>query len=237
MLEVRNLQFAYGSRDVLKNVSFLVSQGEVCSIVGSSGAGKTTLLKLLAQVMLPGSGTIMFDGHTNAMSSPIKYRRQIGYLPEKVALYEDMTPREYLKYRAVLKGENSNRIRYRVEEAVDKCLIKDVMRTPIRKLSMGLKKRVQLADALLLRPRVLLLDDFLSGIDRSMTHCIGEILKNVSLSSSVVVTGHALEEMVKWTTRFLILKDGMIAAEIPKTGNDDQLICAKIDQMLCGGRK
>lgn len=236
MLEVRNLSFSYRRREVLRNVSFVASPGETVSIIGANGAGKTTLLKILATLLVPDDGSILFDGH-NANEEPMKFRRQLGYLPEESALYEDMTVRDYLDYRAHLKGEMEKRIRRRIDEAIEMCRIKDIAKTTIKKLSFGLKKRVQLADALMLRPRVLLLDDFLGGLDRPMRLQVAEILQNAAAFSSVIATGHDVEDMAKWTTRFLVLKDGIIEAEIPTSGVEASALRDRIDLILKGSGK
>lgn len=233
MLEVRNLRFSYRKRDVLRNVSFVASPGETVSIVGVNGAGKTTLLKILATLLVPDGGSILFDGH-DASQEPLKFRRQIGLLPEEPSLYEDMTVRDYLEYRALLKGEMEKRIRRRIDEALEMCRIKDIAKTTVRKLSFGLKKRVQLADALMLRPRVLLLDDFLAGLDRPMRLQVAEILQNAAAFSSVIATGHDIEDMAKWTTRFLVLKDGIIETEIPTSGVEGSALQDRIDTILRG---
>jgi ABC-2 type transport system ATP-binding protein len=217
MLDIRNIAFTYSREPVLRNVSFVVSPGETVSIVGANGAGKTTLLRILATLAVPDSGLVLSDGR-NAFAHPVEYRRQLGYLPENVALYDDMTVKEYLVYRARLKGEPSKRIRRRVGEAAEMCRISDLMRKPIRWLSAGIKKRVALADALLLRPKVLLLDDFLAGLDSEMRDTAGEMLSEAAAFSSVIVTGHEIEDLSKWTTRFLVLRDGVVSATIGASG-------------------
>ena len=234
MLEVRNLAFSYGNRPVLRDVSFVVSPGEVVSIVGANGAGKTTILRILATLSVPERGTVMMDG-IDALARPLRYRRQIGYLPERVALYEDMTVREFLQYRAALKGEPAKRIRRRVSESADMCHVTDLLRTTIRNLSAGQRKRVSLADALLLRPRVLLLDDFLSGLDKDMRAAAGAVLSNAAAFSSVIVTGHEHEEFAKWTTRFLVLRNGVISASVETAGLKPEKLLERLDIALQGG--
>lgn len=234
MFEVRNIAFSY-SKPVLRDVSFVVSPGETVSILGDNGAGKTTLLRVLATLVTPDSGMVLSDGHS-AFAAPLKYRRQLGYLPERTALYEDMSVKEYLSYRANLKGEPLKRIRRRIGEAAEICRISDSqMRTVIRNLSAGQKKRVALADALLLRPRVLLLDDFLAGLDASMRQAAGEILSGAAAFSSVIITGHEIEDLMKWSTRFLILRDGVISASISAQGTDPSELSSRIDSALEGG--
>lgn len=233
MIEVRNLVFSYQARPVLRDVSFVVSPGEVVSVVGANGAGKTTLLKVLATLAVPDSGTVRVDGR-DALARPLKYRHQIGYLPENVALYEDMTVKDYLHYRAKLKGEPAKRVRRRVNEAAEFCQVSDLMRVTIRNLSTGLRKRVALADALLLRPRVLLLDDFLAGLDRDMRESTGVLLSNVAAFSSVIVTGHELEDFSKWTTRFLVLRDGIVSATLETAGLSSEDLRERLTLALRG---
>ena len=234
MIEVRNLAFAYRQQPVLRDVSFVVSPGETVSVVGANGAGKTTLLRVLATLTVPDAGTVMVDGQ-NALASPLRYRRQIGYMPEHAALYDDMTVKEYLQYRANLKGEPAKRVRRRMSEATEMCQIGGLLRSPIRRLSAGQRKRVALADALLLRPRVLLLDDFLAGLDFEMRRTAGEILSNAAAFSSVIVTGHELLDFAKWTTRFLVLRDGVISAKLDTAGIDPETLRERVDAALRGG--
>lgn len=233
MIEVRNLAFSYRVRPVLRDVSFVVSPGEVVSVVGANGAGKTTLLKILATLAVPDSGQVILDGQ-DALARPLRYRRQIGYLPERAAFYDDMTVNDYLRYRANLKGEPSKRVRRRVSEAAEQCRISDCLRVPLKSLSLGVRKRVALADALLLRPRVLLLDDFLAGLDPLLRRTAGDILSNAAAFSSVIVTGHELDDFAKWTTRFLVLRGGVVSAAIETAGLDPHELRARLDQALEG---
>lgn len=234
MFEVRNIAFSYHAQPVLRDVSFVVSPGETVSIVGDNGAGKTTLLKILATLMTPDGGSLRVNGQ-DAFAQPMRYRAQLGYLQENPALYEDMKVQDYLIYRAQLKGEPDKRIRRRVGEATEICRMTDILRKPIRNLSFGLKKRVALADAMLLRPRVLLLDDVLAGLDSSMREAAGTIVSSVAAFSSVIVTGHEIADLVKWSTRILVLRQGGIAASIPAAGLDFATTLSRVGQALRGG--
>ena len=234
MLEVRNIAFSYGRKKVLRDVSFVASPGEVVTIVGANGAGKTTLMRILATLQLPDSGTVMMDG-VDALARPLRYRRQLGYLPERIALYDDMTVKEYLRYRALLKGEPAKRVRRRVSESVELCQIGDILRERIGVLSAGLRKRVAIADAMILRPRVLLLDDFLSGLDGAMRAATGSLLSSAVAFSSVIVTGHELEDLAKWTTRFLVLHDGVLSASVEAAGQDLPVLRERLDAAMEGG--
>jgi ABC-2 type transport system ATP-binding protein len=231
MYEVRNISFSYKSERTLRDVSFVVSPGEFVALVGPNGAGKTTLLKILAGLYVSSSGVILHDGQ-NVLLNIEKYRRQIGYLPERIALYEDMTVRDYLTYRAVIKGELSRRIRRRVEEAIEMCLLRECLKSRIGKLSYGLQKRVALADALLLRPRVLILDDLFSGLDYKMRSSIGEIIRNAASFSSVIVSGHEIADFASWASSFIVLSDGIVSSVIPAAGVDTEALIERVNEAI-----
>ncbi len=235
MIEVRNLAFTYQNRPILRDVSFVVSPGEVVSVVGANGAGKTTLLNVLATLAVPDSGQILLDGQ-DALARPLRYRRQVGYLPETPAFYDDMTVKDYLRYRANLKGEPAKRVRRRVSEAAETCHVADCLNVPLKRLSLGVRKRVALADAILLRPRVLLLDDFLAGLDADMRRAAGDLLSNAAAFSSVIVTGHELDDLARWTTRFLVLRNGLVAP-VETTGLEASALRARLDAALEGGAR
>ena len=141
------------------------------------------------------------------------------------------------EYRANLKGEPERRIRRRVGEAAEMCQVADLMKKPIRTLSAGLKKRVALADAVLLRPRLLLLDDFLAGLDAGLRSASGAILSSVAAFSSVIVTGHELPDLAKWATRFLVLRDGVVASTVQAAGADAAALVARVEKEISGGAK
>ena len=141
---------------------------------------------------------------------------------------------EGVGYRAALKGEPVKRIRRRVDEACEMCKVSEFLRSPIGSLSAGLKKRVALADALLLRPRVLLLDDFLAGLDSDMRETAGAVLSNAAAFSSVIATGHELDDLAKWATRFFILRDGVVSASVSAVGVDRSSLRGRIAAALKG---
>ena len=207
MLEVQNISFAWGDAPLLDDVTFSVAPGEVAALVGANGAGKTTLMKILAGVILPASGMVLADGN-DTFATPLRYRRQTGYLPENCPADPDMTVKRYLTYRARLKGEMAKKIRHRVQEAISLCGLRRQTDVRVGRLSFGLRKRVALADALLLRPRFLLLDDLLAGLDAVTRASLGRILASVTMFAAVVVSGHELDELETFASKFLVLKDG-----------------------------
>ena len=152
MLEARDISFAYSRRPILDGATFSVASGEAVALVGANGAGKTTLMRVLAGLLFPMSGTLKTDGF-DAFREPIRFRRQLGYLPESAPSEPGLTVKAYLKFRAKLKGEQVRRIRHRVLEAMESCGLDELGETRIASLSNGQRRRVALADALLLRPR------------------------------------------------------------------------------------
>ena len=207
MLEVQDISFAWGKAPLLDGVTFSVAPGEVAALVGANGAGKTTLMKILAGVIFPTSGTVKADG-PDTFSSPMRYHRVMGYLPENCPAELDMTVKQYLTYRARLRGEMTKKIRHRVQEAISLCGLAAQADMRIGRMSFGQRKRAALADALLLRPRFLLLDDLLAGLDAVTRASLGRILASVATFAAVVVSGHELDELEAHASKFLVLKDG-----------------------------
>ncbi len=207
MIQVENLSFGYDARPVLNGVTFSVASGETVALLGANGAGKTTLLQVLAGVRLPSGGSV-FAEDFDVFRFPVRYRRHLGYLSESAAAEDDLTVKQYLKFRAKLKGEASKKIRHRVQEALDACALGAVANRRIGALSQGTRKRVALAEAILLRPRYLLLDDPMAGLDRAARAGVRDILAGLASFASVVVAGHELDEFAAFANRFLVLKGG-----------------------------
>ena len=211
MLNVDHISFSYGRKKVLKDITFDSAPGDITAVVGANGAGKTTLLRILSFVLMQDSGNVTLDG-VDPLLRPVKYRKWIGYLPEKCPLYEEMTVEGYLLYRLKLRGERSMRQRRRLNGALDLFDLDDVAGTVISALSHGYKKRIGLADALMQHPRLLLLDDPLSGLDVNRRRRIGSALTDFSAHASVILTGHEISEMQEWCTRFIVLQEGTLKA-------------------------
>lgn len=209
MLEAKNISFAYGRDAVVSGAAFKVVPGETVALVGANGAGKTTLLRVLAGLLMPYEGHVYADGF-DVFRSPLRYRRMLGYLSESAPVEPGLSVKNYLRYRAQLKGEQPRRIRHRVEEAMDICGIFEIANAPTELLSAGQRKRVALADALLLRPRVLLLDDVLAGMDAGARKSLASVLSSAISFASAVVAGHELEELGRLAKRFFVLKDGKL---------------------------
>ncbi len=203
MFDVQHISFSWGRTPLLEDVSFTLAPGETAVLAGANGAGKTTLLKILAGVCLPSSGRVLVDG-IDAFRQSLRFRRMLGYLPETACADQ------YLRYRANLRGEMAKKIRHRVAEAMELCGLGPYADAPIGTLSFGLRKRVALADAVLLRPRFLLLDDLLAGLAPATRASFGRIVAAVSSFAAVFVSGHELDELAQWADKFYVLREGRV---------------------------
>ena len=210
MFEVRNIGFSRGGKSILSGVTFSVASGEVLALTGANGAGKTTLLKILAGIWMPSSGTAAFDG-ADILAEPIRHRRHLGWLGESAPADDDLTVKAYLKYRAKLKGEQSRKIPHRVREAMSICGLEDLAELVIGTLSRGQRKRVALADAVLLRPRLLLLDDVFAGLDNASREAVASMISSFSAFAAIVVSGHEFEWFARIGARMVELKGGVLS--------------------------
>ncbi len=240
MLEVERITFSYGRRRVVDDVSFDIAPGEIVALTGPNGAGKTTLIKILACLLMQDDGCVRLD-EVNPLSRPVKYRRWIGYLSERCPLYEEMKVDEYLTHRVRLKGERSLRVRRRVSEALEMCGLTEVASTGIRLLSQGYRKRVGLAEAIVLHPRLLLLDDLLAGIDAGQRKKTAAFLSAASARSAVLVSGHELHELLPWCTRFLVMSQGRIVASLRSNEHNREelleLVESHVAEVNAGGEE
>lgn len=210
MFEVKNISFSRGGRTILSDVAFSVSSGEVCAFTGANGAGKTTLLKILAGIWMPSSGTAEFDG-IDMLAEPVRYRRHLGWLGEAAPADDDLTVKAYLKYRAKLKGEQSRKIPHRVREAMSICGLEGVSNVLIGRLSRGQRKRVALADAVLLRPRLLLLDDVFAGLDDPSREAVVSMISSFSVFAAIIVSGHETEWFKRLGARIAEIEKGVLS--------------------------
>jgi ABC-2 type transport system ATP-binding protein len=210
MFEVRKINFIKGGCRILSGVTFSVSSGEVVALTGANGAGKTTLFKILAGIWMPSSGTSVFDG-IDMIAEPVRYRRHLGWLGESAPVDEDLTVKAYLKYRAKLKGEQSRKIRHRVKEAMSMCGLVQFSDVLIGNLSRGLRKRVALADAILLRPRLLLLDDVFAGLDESARESVASMISSFKTFATVILSGHEREWFNRIDAKIMELKGGKVS--------------------------
>lgn len=215
MIEVQNLCKRYTRHEAVRDISFNVKPGEVVGFLGPNGAGKTTTLRMLTGYLPPTSGTARIAGYDIYRQS-IEARRKIGYMPENVPLYEDMRVREYLKFRAHLKGLSGGDARDKVGTVIESCGLYSVRRKMIKTLSKGYRQRVGLADALVHDPELLILDEPTNGLDPNQIRQIRELIRKLASSHTVLVSTHILHEVEMTCDRVIIIDNGRIkAADTP----------------------
>jgi len=215
MIAVTNLTKRYAGRTAVAGISFTVARGEIVGLLGPNGAGKSTTMRILSCFMPATSGTVRVAGF-DVFHQSDEVRRRIGYMPENNPLYPEMRVREYLKFRARLKGLNRRRSRERVTTVMEQCGLTEVGRRIIGQLSKGYKQRVGLADALVHEPELIILDEPTIGLDPNQIRAVRQLIKSLAQKHTVLISTHILQEAEMTCNRMLIMGDGKIlAADTP----------------------
>jgi ABC-2 type transport system ATP-binding protein len=236
MLEIINIKRQFGRRHVLTDVTFDVAPGEIVGLLGANGAGKTTLMRILAGFYEPTAGDIVFGGESS-FTLGVNYRRMVGYLPERSPLYDEMRVNDYLHFRARLRGLKVRRARRRVREVLKECKLENISRQRISTLSLGWRRLTGLADALLSHPRILLLDDPLAGLDPEHNHMVRQIIVSASARAAIIVSGHGLHDLIEICSRYVILRNGRLAATLRCTDLPTGKSAEKLAQLISGADK
>ena len=225
MIEVEDLTKMYAGRPAISNLYFEVKRGEIVGFLGPNGAGKSTTMRILAGYLTATSGTARVAGHDLSDAS-IEVRRRVGYMPENNPLPEDMRVREYLKFRARLKGLNRVSSRNRANDVIEQFELGEMSGRMIGNLSKGFRQRVGLADALVHEPDLLILDEPMIGLDPHHIMSVREVIKKLATNHTVLISSHILPEMEVTCSWLLMFCRGQIVA----TGTQDDL------QKLIGGK-
>jgi ABC-2 type transport system ATP-binding protein len=216
MIEVANLTKRYAGHTAVSDISFTVGRGEIVGLLGPNGAGKSTTMRILSAFLPATSGTVRVGGF-DVFRESIEVRRRIGFMPENNPLHLDMRVREYLKFRARLKGLGWRRSRERVGVVMEQCGLTDVSRKIIGHLSKGYKQRVGLADALVHEPELIILDEPTIGLDPHQIRSVRQLIKSLAGSHTVLISTHILPEAEMTCNRMLIMYQGkVLAADTPE---------------------
>jgi ABC-2 type transport system ATP-binding protein len=215
MIEVSNLTKRYAGRTAVSDISFAVARGEIVGLLGPNGAGKSTTMRILSCFMPATSGTARVAGF-DVFHQSVEVRRRIGYMPENNPLYPEMRVREYLKFRARLKGLGWRRSRERVTTVMEQFGLSDVGRRIIGQLSKGYRQRVGLADALVHEPELIILDEPTIGLDPHQIRTVRQLIKSLAGKHTVLISTHILPEAEMMCSRMLIMFGGkIVAADTP----------------------
>lgn len=209
MIEATDLSKFYDDFVAVRDLSFKIHRGEVVAFLGPNGAGKSTTMKLLTGYLAPSQGTARIAGHdmaTDRMAGSAK----LGYLPENGPLYPDMTPLGLLEFFAEARGMSSEQTAARIDEVVNLCSLRDVLRKPIRKLSKGYCQRVGMARVLLHEPEVLILDEPTAGLDPNQIADMRSRLLQLGKEKTILLSTHILQEVEAMARRVIFIHEGRL---------------------------
>ncbi|MDR0785627.1 MAG: ATP-binding cassette domain-containing protein [Treponema sp.] len=211
MITVSNITKQYGGFTAVKDVSFSVDRDQVLGFLGPNGAGKTTVMKILTGYHFPTSGTALIDG-VSVMEEPVEVKKRIGYLPESVPVYGELTVDEYLTFIARARLIPKATRKGAKQRAVEACGLGSVTGKKIETLSKGYKQRVGLAQAIVHDPAILILDEPTAGLDPNQIIEIRSLIKELGKSKTVILSTHILQEVEAVCSQVLIINEGKIAA-------------------------
>lgn len=209
MIEISHLTKQFGPLKAVDDISLSIAAGEVLGFLGPNGAGKSTTMKMITGFLTPDGGSVHVGGDDVAIH-PMAVKRRIGYLPEGAPLYGDMTPRGFLHFIAEIRGFKAADKQRRVDDAVARTSIGDVLEKPIETLSKGFKRRVGLAQAILHDPQVLILDEPTDGLDPNQKHEVRELIRAMAADKVIVLSTHILEEVEAVCSRAVIIAGGRL---------------------------
>ncbi len=212
MIQVHALSKSYGTVEALRAVSFDVADGEIVGLLGPNGAGKTTLIKALTGYLEPDGGYASVGG-IDVIADPRRVQADIGYLPENTPLYPELTVQAYLKLMADLRLVPPDRQSQQIAQAAEATGLTDRLTQPIGQLSKGFRQRVGLAQAILHRPRLLILDEPTIGLDPTQIVTIRDLIRRLSRNSTVLFSTHILSEVEALCDRAIILINGQLRAD------------------------
>ena len=215
MIDVDNLTKRYAGRTAVSGLTFRVGRGEIVGFLGRNGAGKSTTMRILSCFMPATSGSARVAGF-DVFTQADDVRRRIGYMPENNPLHVEMRVREYLKFRARLKGLGRAKSRDRVDVVTQQCALEEVSGKVIGTLSKGYRQRVGLADALVHEPELIILDEPTIGLDPHQIRTVRQLIKDLATKHTVLLSTHILSEVEMTCSRVIIIHDGRIlAADTP----------------------
>ncbi len=211
MVEVNSVTKKYGKFKAVDDISFSVKDHEIMGFLGPNGAGKSTTMNMITGYIEPTSGKIIVNGY-DISKSPKKAKIQIGYMPENVPLYNDLTVREFINYMAELKNVKRKERKDEVNKVIEETGLQDVQKKLIKKISRGYKQRVSMAGALVGNPDILILDEPTVGLDPKQITEIRSLIKKLGKSHTIILSSHILSEVSQICEKVIIINKGKILA-------------------------
>lgn len=211
MIEVKNVTKKYGKHTAVDNVSFTIKEGEIVGLLGPNGAGKSTTMNMITGFIEQSEGDIIIDGY-NMLKKPKKAKREIGYMPEGVPLYTELTVKEFITYMAEIRNVPRKERKEKVQKIINQTGLKEVEKKLIKNLSRGFKQRVSLAGALVGEPKILILDEPTVGLDPKQITEIRNLIKELGKTHTIILSSHILSEVSQICNKVIIINKGKIIA-------------------------
>ena len=227
MIRVKGLSKNYGSVEAVKSISFDLNDGEVIGFLGANGAGKTTTLKMITGYMVPTEGTISING-LDITNDTHEIQKQIGYLPELNPLYAEMRVYDYLEFLASIRDIKDSKFKDALSRVVEQCGLRGVVHKNISDCSKGYKQRIGLAAAMIHDPKILILDEPVTGLDPNQIVEIRSLIKSLGKEKLVFMSSHILQEIQATVDRIIIINKGEIVAN----GTSDELMTSFMGNVL-----
>ena len=219
MIRIENLSKNYDAVQAVKSISFSLNDGEIVGFLGANGAGKSTTLKMITGYLTPTSGNVYVDDK-NIIDNCIEIQNQIGYLPELNPLYTEMKVHEYLKFHAEIRNITGEEFQTSLKKVVSECGLQGVVHRTVGNCSKGYKQRIGLAAAMIHNPKILILDEPVTGLDPNQIVEIRSLIKKLGKEKLVLMSSHILQEIQATVDRIIIIDQGNIVAD----GTSEELI-------------
>lgn len=211
MIEVKNVTKKYGKTVAVENISFTIKEGEIIGLLGPNGAGKSTTMNMLTGFIEQTEGEIIIDGY-DILKKSKKAKKEIGYMPEGVPLYTDLTVKEFVTYMAEIKKVDKKTRKQKIEEIIKQTGLKEVEKKLTKNLSRGYKQRVSMAGALVGGPKILILDEPTVGLDPKQITEIRNLIKELGKTHTIILSSHILSEVSQICNKVIIINKGKIVA-------------------------
>lgn len=212
MITVEGLTHYYGERRAIEDIRFQISKNEIVGFLGLNGAGKSTTLRILAGLVVPSAGSVTIEG-VDLVAAGAAFRGRIGYLPEDPPLYREMTVREFVAYCGELKGLDRAAVEARLDGVLKVAQLTHVQHRVIQELSHGYRKRCGIAQAIIHKPALVILDEPISGLDPRQIVEMRQVIRDLAKDCTVLISSHILGEISETCDRILVLAGGKIVAQ------------------------
>lgn len=228
MIQVENLSKKFANVQAVKDISFKVEKGKIWGFLGPNGAGKTTTMRILTGYLPPNQGQAKING-IDVSTNPKSIKRMVGYLPEVVPIYGELTVREYLRFVAELYSIEKKKINFAIDRVVEKTNLQSVYGRLIKNISRGYRQRLGIAQAIIHEPSVLILDEPTNGLDPAQIIEIREMIRSFKENATVILSSHILAEITQVCDGAVIIKEGRLMATLTREEWGKNLEIATMD--------